>query len=237
MNFKSTDSAVVIFSGGQDSTTCLAWAKNRFKTVEAMAFHYGQKHKIELEQAAKIAGMMGVPFAVWELPLDQYTKRSALLDDSIEMKAGENGAPASTFVDGRNHLMLSFAAVRAKQIGAKHLITGVCQTDFSGYPDCRDVYIKSLQVSLTLGMSYDLIIHTPLMWLTKAQTFQLAEDESVLGHVLEHSHTCYKGDRSKNHTWGYGCGECPACVIRKNGYDEYAAGAAESALAATVDNI
>jgi 7-cyano-7-deazaguanine synthase len=206
--------AVVVFSGGQDSTTCLFWAKERFEEVEAVTFNYGQRHMLELECAAQIAAEQQIRHHVLDMSLLGQLTPNALTrhDMAIEHKEGEL---PSTFVDGRNLLFLSFAAVLAKQVGAQHIVTGVCQTDFSGYPDCRDIFVKSLNVTLNLAMDYEFVIDTPLMWLTKAQTWQLADELGAYQYVRNNTLTCYEGVIAD------GCGECPACLLRARGLREY----------------
>jgi 7-cyano-7-deazaguanine synthase len=208
------DKAVVVFSGGQDSTTCLFWALERFEEVEAVTFNYGQRHKLELECAANIAKELSVKHHVLDMSLLNQLAPSALTRDEIAIEVVEEGPP-TTAVDGRNLLFLSFAAVLAKQMGAKHLVTGVCETDFSGYPDCRDVFIKSLNVTLNLSMDYPFVIETPLMWLNKAETWQLADQLGAFEFVRNKTLTCYNGIMAD------GCGECPACLLRKKGLEDY----------------
>ncbi|WP_223700553.1 7-cyano-7-deazaguanine synthase QueC [Sutcliffiella deserti] len=210
------EKAMVVFSGGQDSTTCLAWAMREFEEVEAVTFHYGQRHELEIECAKKIASDLGVTHRVLDMSLLGQLTPNALTRSDIEIEEKEGELP-STFVDGRNLLFLSFAAVAAKQIGAKHIVTGVCETDFSGYPDCRDVFIKSLNVTLNLSMDYPFVIHTPLMWLNKAETWKLADDLGYLNFVRTKTLTCYNGIVAD------GCGDCPACKLRKRGLDDYLA--------------
>ncbi|BBH23472.1 7-cyano-7-deazaguanine synthase [Paenibacillus baekrokdamisoli] len=211
-----SNKAIVVFSGGQDSTTCLFKAMKEFDTVEAVTFDYGQRHKLELECAARIAAEFNIQQHVLDMSLINQLAPNALTrtDIAIEQKEGEL---PSTFVDGRNLLFLSFAAVLAKQKGAKHIITGVSQSDFSGYPDCRDVFIKSLNVTINLAMDYEFVIDTPLMWLTKAQTWQLADDLGAYDYVKNNTLTCYEGIIAD------GCGECPACLLRARGVDQYEA--------------
>ncbi|AGT31315.1 7-cyano-7-deazaguanine synthase [Geobacillus genomosp. 3] len=208
------EKAVVVFSGGQDSTTCLFWAKQRFGEVEAVTFDYGQRHRREIDVAQAITAELGVRHTVLDMSLLGQLAPNALTrrDIAIEQKEGEL---PTTFVDGRNLLFFSFAAVLAKQRGARHLVTGVCETDFSGYPDCRDIFMKSLNVTLNLAMDYQFVIHTPLMWLTKAETWKLADELGALEFVRTKTLTCYNGIIAD------GCGECPACVLRKRGLDEY----------------
>ncbi|WPZ20055.1 7-cyano-7-deazaguanine synthase QueC [Geobacillus subterraneus] len=214
------EKAVVVFSGGQDSTTCLFWAKKQFAEVEAVTFDYGQRHRREIDVAASIADELGVRHTVLDMSLLGQLAPNALTRGEIAIEQKEGELP-TTFVDGRNLLFLSFVAVLAKQRGARHLVTGVCETDFSGYPDCRDIFIKSLNVTLNLAMDYPFVIHTPLMWLTKAETWKLADELGALEFVRTKTLTCYNGVIAD------GCGECPACVLRKRGLDEYLRGKAE----------
>lgn len=209
------DKAIVVFSGGQDSTTCLFWALKNFKSVEAVTFDYNQRHRLEIEVAKDIANELGVKHHVLDMSLLNQLAPNALTRDDIEVQAGENGELPSTFVPGRNLLFLSFAGVLASQVNAKHIVTGVCETDFSGYPDCRDVFIKSLNVTLNLSMDQQFVIHTPLMWINKAETWQLADELGVLDFVRERTLTCYNGIIAD------GCGECPACKLRKAGLEQY----------------
>lgn len=211
----SNENAVVIFSGGQDSTTCLLQAieqrgRNR---VRALTFQYGQRHSRELECAAWIARDLGVVQTVLELPLLPEITSNALMEGGEAIQSVAGSMP-NTFVDGRNALFLLYAAIFAKGQDIRHIITGVCETDFSGYPDCRDVFVKSMNVTLNLAMDYAFQIHTPLMHLTKAQTWALADSLGRLDYVREHTHTCYRGAAG-------GCGACPACVLRERGLDEY----------------
>ncbi|MGF9697519.1 MULTISPECIES: 7-cyano-7-deazaguanine synthase QueC [Paenibacillus] len=208
------EKAVVVFSGGQDSTTCLFWAKQQFAEVEVVTFDYGQRHKQEIECAAAIAHDLGVQQTVLDMSLLNQLAPNALTRTDVEITHEEGELP-STFVDGRNLLFLSFAAILAKQKGARHLVTGVCETDFSGYPDCRDSFVKSMNVTLNLSMDYPFVIHTPLMWLDKAQTWKMADDLGAFDYVRERTLTCYNG------VIGDGCGECPACKLRKAGLDRY----------------
>lgn len=210
--------AVVVFSGGQDSTTCLIQAIRRYGSgnVEAITFQYGQRHAIELERARLIAQDLGIRQTVLDLSLMQQITRNALMDETAEIQDPAGGMP-NTFVDGRNALFLLYTAIYAKSQNARHIITGVCETDFSGYPDCRDIFIKSMNVTLNLAMDYDFQIHTPLMHLTKAQTWALADELGCLNYIREHTHTCYRGVAG-------GCGECPSCVLRERGLTEYLAG-------------
>ncbi|WML52925.1 7-cyano-7-deazaguanine synthase QueC [Neobacillus sp. PS3-12] len=209
------EKAVVVFSGGQDSTTCLFWALKQFKEVEAVTFDYNQRHRLEIECAANIAKELGVRHHILDMSLLNQLAPNALTRSDIPVEDGEDGGLPSTFVPGRNLLFLSFAGVLASQIRAKHIVTGVCETDFSGYPDCRDIFIKSLNVTLNLSMDSQFVIHTPLMWLNKAETWKLADDLNALDFVREKTLTCYNGIIAD------GCGECPACRLRKKGLDEY----------------
>lgn len=208
------EKAVVVFSGGQDSTTCLFWAIKNFSEVATVTFDYGQRHSAEIECARKIAEELKVSFKVLDMTLINQLSANALTRDDIEVSAQEGEMP-STFVPGRNLLFLSFAAVYADAIGARQLITGVSQTDFSGYPDCRDTFIKSLNVTLNLAMDKQFIIHTPLMWLDKADVWQLSDELGALDFVQEKTLTCYNGIQSS------GCGECPACQLRNAGLAAY----------------
>lgn len=210
------EKAVVVFSGGQDSTTCLFWAMSRFAEVEAITFDYGQRHKQELDCAADIAKTLGIKHHILDMSLLNQLAPNALTRDDIAIEQKDGGLP-TTFVDGRNLLFLTFAAVLAKGIGAKHIVTGVCETDFSGYPDCRDVFVKSLNVTLNLSMDYGFVIDTPLMWLNKAETWALADELGAFDFVRERTLTCYNGIPSD------GCGECPACKLRRKGLDDYLA--------------
>ena len=207
--------AVVVFSGGQDSTTCLFWALKEFDEVIAVTFNYNQRHSLEIECAKNIAKELGVEHHILDMDLLNQLAPNALTRNDIEIKEGQGKEPPSTFVEGRNMLFLTFAAVLAKVKGAKHIVTGVCETDFSGYPDCRDVFIKSLNVTLNLAMDYDFVVHTPLMWIDKAQTWELADSFLILDYIREKTLTCYIG------IIGNGCGECPACKLRRNGLEKY----------------
>ncbi|MFC3873164.1 7-cyano-7-deazaguanine synthase QueC [Neisseria musculi] len=212
--------AVVVFSGGQDSTTCLIQAVRRYgsENVEAVTFQYGQRHARELECARFIARDLGVRQTLLDLSPMQHITHNTLMDETAEIQAPAGGVP-NTFVDGRNALFLLYAAVYAKSRNARHIITGVCETDFSGYPDCRDIFIKSMNVTLNLAMDYTFQIHTPLMHLTKAQTWALADEMGCLDYIRRHTHTCYQGTAG-------GCGTCPACVLRERGLTEYLTGRA-----------
>ncbi len=208
------EKAVVVFSGGQDSTTCLFYAKKHFKEVELVTFQYGQRHNLEIKVAEDIAKEQGLKHHILDMSLLSQLSPNALTDHSMQIENDENGIP-NTFVPARNLLFLSFAGALAYQIGAKHIITGVCETDFSGYPDCRDSFIKSMNLSLNLSMDKDFVIHTPLMWLNKKETWALSDQLGALDYVREKTLTCYNGVMSD------GCGECPACKLRKQGLDQY----------------
>jgi len=225
-------SALVLFSGGQDSATCLAWALERFSAVETIGFDYGQRHAIELSCRTRVLAEMRENYPGWALRLGadsllsldvlQGIGDTALTSDA-EITMGKEGLP-TTFVPGRNLLFFTVAAAVAYRRGIRVLVGGMCETDYSGYPDCRDNTIKALQVALSLGMDKPLALETPLMWLDKAATWKLALElggESFVDLIREHTHTCYLGDRAKKHAWGYGCGRCPACELRANGYERY----------------
>jgi 7-cyano-7-deazaguanine synthase len=225
-------SALVLLSGGQDSATCLAWALSRFERVETVGFDYNQRHKVEL--GCRIAIREGlraiVPTFAAALGDDHMLDLAVLgaisetgLTRDVEIALRADGLP-NTFIPGRNLLFLTLAAALASRRGIKHIVTGVCETDFSGYPDCRDDTVKALQVAINLGMASGFVIHTPLMWLDKAATWKLAEDlggEALVRLIVNASHTCYRGDHTTLHDWGFGCGECPACQIRAAGFKAY----------------
>ena len=210
--------ALVVFSGGQDSTTCLFWAKKEFGKVHALTFRYGQKHVLEVEMAERLAAKAGVDFHILDVPLVGQLGANSLTDTSIVMdqEKPEDSFP-NTFVPGRNLFFLSIAAVFARERGIRHIVTGVSQTDFSGYPDCRDAFIRSLNVTLDLAMDEQFVIHTPLMWLDKARTWALADSLGVLDIVRNETLTCYNGIP------GEGCGHCPACRLRRAGLEKYLA--------------
>ncbi|WP_449538242.1 7-cyano-7-deazaguanine synthase QueC [Ferdinandcohnia sp. Marseille-Q9671] len=209
------EKAIVVFSGGQDSTTCLFWAKERFEEVDAVTFDYGQKHRLEIDCARDIARELGVNHHILDMSLLNQLAPNALTRQDIKIQEGENGELPSTFVPGRNLLFFSFAGVLARQVGAKYIVTGVSETDFSGYPDCRDTFIKSLNVTLNLAMDDSFVIEAPLMWLNKSQTWELADQLGALEFVRERTLTCYNGVIAD------GCGECPACKLRKKGLEEF----------------
>ncbi|MEL5897123.1 7-cyano-7-deazaguanine synthase QueC [Clostridium sporogenes] len=210
------EKAIVVFSGGQDSTTCLFWAKKKYKEVVAVSFDYNQKHKLELECAKDICEKYNIEHKILDLNLlNQLAPNSLTRQDITVDKSAPKEGVSNSFVDGRNLLFLSFVAVFAKQRGINTIITGVSQSDFSGYPDCRDVFIKSLNVTLNLAMDHEFEILTPLMWINKAETWKMAYDLGVLDIVKEETLTCYNGIKAD------GCGECPSCKLRKNGYLEF----------------
>lgn len=221
--------ALVLFSGGQDSTTALAWALARFDRVETIGFDYRQRHKVELECRTRVLEKLRALNPAWSARLgDDHLLPLGVLGDvsetaltrGTEIAMTASGLP-NTFVPGRNIIFLTFAGALAYRRGLRHLVTGVCETDYSGYPDCRDDTIKALQVALNLGMDTRFVIDTPLMWLDKRQTWELADElggEALVQLIVEETHTCYEGDRSVQHAWGYGCGHCPACELRRAGY-------------------
>ena len=219
--------ALVLLSGGQDSATCLAWALARFEHVETLGFDYGQRHAIELTCRAALRSGMASPKLGDDHTLDLAVlgalSETALTRDR-EIALREDGLP-NTFVPGRNLIFLTFAAALAYRRGLKHIVGGMCETDYSGYPDCRDDTIKALQAAINLGMNARLVLHTPLMWRDKQATWRLAEQlggAALVELIRVESHSCYKGDRSTLHDWGYGCGECPACDLRARGWAAYA---------------
>jgi 7-cyano-7-deazaguanine synthase len=226
--------ALVLFSGGQDSTTCLAWALSRYERVETIGFAYGQRHAVEMEVREPVRrGLAGLS-AGWAerlgpdrvVPLDVLgsVSTSALTAD-LPLGTRPDGLPA-TFVPGRNLVFLTFAAIVACQRGLKHVVAGVCETDFSGYPDCRDDTVKALQVAINLGMEARLVLETPLMWIDKAATWRLAEalgGRALVDLIVGQTHTCYLGDRTRRHDWGVGCGTCDACRLRADGWASWRA--------------
>jgi 7-cyano-7-deazaguanine synthase len=228
----SPDTALVLFSGGQDSTVCLAWALRRFARVETVGFAYGQRHAVEMTVRPRVRAGMAALDRGWaeRLGEDHVIDIAALatisdtaLTRDVAIEIAASGLP-TTFVPGRNLVFLCFAGALAYRRGARHLVAGMCETDFSGYPDCRDDTIKAMQVALGLGMDRRFVIHTPLMWIDKAATFGLAKEiggDAFLGLLVEETHTCYLGDRSHRHAWGYGCGECPACLLRAQGFAKW----------------
>jgi 7-cyano-7-deazaguanine synthase len=233
--------ALVLFSGGQDSTTCLAHALSQYERVETLAFDYRQRHVVELEARLHVLEQVRAQFPEWSPKLGQdhlldlgvlgqVSETSLTRDMAFKMEA--SGLP-NTFVPGRNLLFLTLAAALAYRRGLEVIVTGVCETDFSGYPDCRDDTMKAMQIALSLGLDRRLLIETPLMWIDKAQTWQLAYDlgqkaqaeggEQLVNLIVEHTHTCYVGDRTHRHDWGYGCGTCPACDLRAKGWARWQA--------------
>ena len=227
------NSALVMFSGGQDSATCLAWALERYDTVETVGFDYGQRHKVELECRNVFIEELRAAFPAWDRKLGQdhfldlgllgeISDTALTADKRIEF--AESGLP-NTFVPGRNLLFFTLAGAIAFRRGQKALVGGMCETDYSGYPDCRDDTLKALQVALNLGLDSRFVIETPLMWIDKAQTWALAErlgGDSLVALIRDKTHTCYEGNRDTRHDWGYGCGSCPACELRRVGYEAYA---------------
>lgn len=209
------EKAVVVFSGGQDSTTCLFWALKKFDEVIAVTFNYNQRHSLEIECAKNIAKDLGVEHHILDMELLNQLAPNALTRKDIKIEKCEGDDFPSTYVEGRNMLFLTFAGVLAKVKGAKHIVTGVCETDFSGYPDCKDVFIKSLNVTLNLAMDHEFVIHTPLMWLDKAETWGMADNYGKLNYIREKTLTCYNG------VIGDGCKDCPSCVLRNDGLEKY----------------
>ena len=221
--------ALVLFSGGQDSTTCLAQALTRYQRVETIAFDYRQRHSVELDARLQVLQQLRAQFPEWADKLGedhlldlgvlgQVSETSLTRDTAFKMES--SGLP-NTFVPGRNLLFLTLAAALAYRRGLEVLVTGVCETDFSGYPDCRDDTMKAMQLALSLGMDKRFLIETPLMWIDKADTWRLADSlggKKLVDLIVEHTHTCYLGDREHRHAWGYGCGTCPACELRARGY-------------------
>lgn len=227
--------ALVLFSGGQDSTTCLAQALSKYQRVETVGFDYGQRHSVELQARLVVLQQMRAQFPQWAgklgddhvldlAVLGQVSETSLTRDTAFKMES--SGLP-NTFVPGRNLLFLTLAAALAYRRDLQVLVTGVCETDFSGYPDCRDDTMKAMQLALSLGMDKRFLIDTPLMWIDKAATWSMAEalgGQALVQLIIEHTHTCYLGDREHRQNWGYGCGSCPACELRARGYAAYAAG-------------
>lgn len=216
--------AVLLFSGGQDSTTCLAWSLRQFDEVVTIGFDYGQSHAVELVCRTNVLAIMnpGGEDHLLTLPILNELSETALTRD-MEIKMLESGLP-NTFVPGRNIMFLTTAAMLAYRQGISNLVTGVCETDYSGYPDCRDVFIKSMSTSLSTGMDTAINIHTPLMSIDKAATWRLAHEiggQELVDLIIEETHTCYRGTREARHPWGYGCGDCPACEIRQAGYETW----------------
>lgn len=224
--------ALVLFSGGQDSTVCLAWALEHFSSVETIGFDYGQRHKIELDVRGPLRERMAALGPQWKERLGEdhvvsVDALGAISDTALTreraIEFADSGLP-TTFVPGRNLMFLTLAGALAYRRGIRQIVTGVCETDYSGYPDCRDDTMKAMQVALSLGMDTRFTVHTPLMWIDKARTFAMAEQiggRPFLDLVIEGTHSCYLGDRSRRHDWGYGCGECPACKLRADGYARF----------------
>ena len=228
----AAEGALVLFSGGQDSATCLAWALERFGRVETVGFDYGQRHRVELDVRPGILDAMRRRFPEWagRLGDDHVLDLSVLgqvsdtaLTRDVEIAMQDNGLP-NTFVPGRNLVFVTFAAALAYRRGLRHLVAGVCETDYSGYPDCRDDTMKAMQLALNLGMETRFVLHTPLMWIDKAETWRLADSlggEALVDLIRDQTHSCYRGDRSRSHDWGHGCGECPACNLRAEGWRRF----------------
>lgn len=222
-----SNGALVLLSGGQDSATCLAWALDRFEHVETLGFDYRQRHAVELTCRAALREGMASPKLDMDHTIDlgvlgQISETALTRETEIALR--EDGLP-NTFIPGRNLIFLTFAAALAYRRGLKHIVGGMCETDYSGYPDCRDDTIKALQAAINLGMNTRLVLHTPLMWLDKAQTWRLAESlggRPLVELIRTESHSCYKGERGTLHPWGYGCGACPACELREAGWRAYA---------------
>ena len=228
-NVNGARPAVVVLSGGQDSATCLALAVSRHTDVYAVTFDYGQRHRVELDQARILAERAGVIHreidvrSFGELVTSALTATSDVDDESVSGHHPNKPELPASFVPNRNALFLTIAHAVAQEVDAGYIYTGVCQTDYSGYPDCREGFIEALEHALNVGYQVQIEVITPMMHLTKAETFELAERLGVLEDVIEHSHTCYNGDRSQRHVWGYGCGKCPACAIRERGYYDFVA--------------
>ena len=228
------EGALVLFSGGQDSATCLAWALERYQRVETLGFDYGQRHRVELDCRASIRNGLAALKPLWaeRLGPDHMLDLAVLgevsetaLTRETEVAMAEDGLP-NTFVPGRNLLFLTFAATLAWRRGLRVIVGGMCETDYSGYPDCRDDTIKALQVALNLGMDRRFILETPLMWIDKAQTWKLAQDlggEALVELIRKETHSCYLGERKTLHPWGFGCRTCPACQLRAQGYEKFVA--------------
>jgi 7-cyano-7-deazaguanine synthase len=231
----ASEGALVLFSGGQDSTTCLAWALDRFERVETVGFDYGQRHRVELACRDDIRAALAELNTAWGHRLgDEHTIGLASLGEisstaltrDVAIEIGKEGLP-NTFVPGRNLIFLTFAAALAYRRGLRHIVGGMCETDYSGYPDCRDDTIKALQVAINLGMENRFVLHTPLMWIDKAATWGLALSlggDRLVDLIVERTHTCYQGERGMRHDWGYGCGVCPACELRAAGYGRFREG-------------
>lgn len=229
------EGALVLLSGGQDSATCLAWALTRFSRVETVGFDYRQRHGVELAARLDFLAGLRAAFPDWAARLgeDRVLDAGALAEightamiEDVAIELGENGLP-NTFVPGRNILFLTLAAAVAYRRGLRHVVIGVCETDYSGYPDCRDDTVKAVQVALNLGMESRFVLHAPLMWVDKAGTWALAHrlgGDALIGMIAERTHSCYLGERTTRHAWGYGCGDCPACRLRAAGWERWAGG-------------
>lgn len=226
------DNALVLLSGGQDSATCLAWALNRFAAVETIGFDYGQRHRVELDCRRVVLDRLRREFAEWSdrlgadhlidfAVLGQISDTALTRDSAI---AFDKGGLPNTFVPGRNLMFFTLAAAIGYRRGIRHLVGGMCETDYSGYPDCRDDSLKALQATLSLGMDHRFVIHTPLMWRDKAATWAFARDlggDPLVALIRDETHSCYLGDRTRQHEWGYGCGNCPACMLRRAGWEGF----------------
>ncbi len=232
MSVKSQAKALVLFSGGQDSAVVLAWALSRFAEVETIGFDYGQRHSVELDCRQTVLGRLRDGFPDWseklgddrvlDLGVLAQVSDTALTRD-VEIRMGEDGLP-TTFVPGRNLLFLTLSAAVAYRGGCRHIASGVCETDYSGYPDCREETIKAMETALNLGMATEFVLDTPLMWIGKAATWKMANElggDQLIDLIVEETHTCYLGDRSTRHDWGYGCGACPACDLRAKGWETF----------------
>ena len=215
--------ALIVFSGGQDSTTCLGWAKSRFDSVETLTFDYGQKHRVEIYQAKKIAKKLNVNNHTLSIDAFSQLNDSALIDGSLDISSPHKNRPSmpASFVPNRNAIFFTLAHAYAQKQEIDNIIIGINQTDYSGYPDCRKNFIDTLELALNLGSESNIKFHYPLIGLTKAETFKMSRDEGILDIVLEESHTCYNGDHNSKNEWGYGCGTCPACELRAKGWIEY----------------
>ncbi len=232
---RAGEGALVLYSGGQDSATCLAWALSRYERVETIGFDYGQRHRVELECRADLVAGLRSAFPDWSRRLgdDHMVRLDAIaqlgqtaLTQDIAFRMAEDGLP-NTFVPGRNIIFLSFAAAAYRR-GLRRIVAGVCETDYSGYPDCRDDTIKAMQVALNLGLDRRFVLETPLMWRDKAQTWELARElggDALVELIRMRSHSCYAGERAHEHAWGFGCGACPACALRASGWETWRAGA------------
>jgi len=234
MSARAQEGALVLYSGGQDSATCLAWALARYERVETIGFDYGQRHRIKMECRRDVIAALRASFPHWSQRLgdDHVLSLGAIADlgasaltQATAFRMSEDGLP-NTFVPGRNLIFLSFAAALAYRRGLRRIVTGVCETDYSGYPDCRDDTIKAMQVALNLGLDRRFVLETPLMWRDKAQTWALAQElggDALVEIIRARSHSCYAGERTREHAWGFGCGACPACELRAQGWTTWSA--------------